>query len=164
MKSIFLFFLLVAIQIPLFSQNGYRLEFEDVITLSVDSMYIPASPSVRIKSFTVPQGTVLKISGGQISSSGQYPGGTSNHRIMSGYIKIDDNFIFGADSVTTSGTSTFNGVYWRSTYRINPERAIWAPSGSTVVLGVETHLAGPWGSAFLASNWITGVLYRKVPN
>ncbi|MBL0334926.1 MAG: hypothetical protein IPP73_06305 [Chitinophagaceae bacterium] len=132
------------------------------MTLSVDSIYTPNVITVRTKSFTVPLGTVLKISGGQISMSGQNSG--VNFRLTTGFIKIDNNLILGADSLVTNAVSSFNGVYWRSTYRITPDKPIWAPGGATVVLGVDIQSTAGGTSAFLASNWITGVIYRKVAN
>ncbi len=148
------------------SQNGYSLEFEDVVTLSVDSLGSPSSGTTITKSFTVPSGTVLKISSGHISSynfspqnSGIYP----PFKIVTGYLKINNNTIIGADSSMAS-TRFFNREANGSIFRIRPDEPIWAPSNSIVTIGVLISNADYIGTLPLFSNWISGVIFRKVPN
>ncbi len=142
-----------------FSQNGYRLEFEDVITLSVDTLKAPAI-GIYTKSYTVPTGTVLKINSGRLSLYCEQ----ANAKVYTGFLKINENLIVGADSATTAFTSSSGtGSLHAFILRLTPETPIWAPANSTVVLGVEV-VNTKFSTLALHSNWISGVLFRKVPN
>jgi hypothetical protein len=142
----------------LFGQNGYSLEFEDVVTLSVDSLIYPTN-GVYTKSYIVPAGTVLKINSGHLSSAAV---GTATPKIYTGFLKINNNLIIGADTALLNlGTSGYRFLM----LRITPEKAIWAPSNATVILGVEINQPLPYSTnGPLFSNWISGVLFRKVSN
>lgn len=158
-KKKIVFFCMILLLQKVYSQNGYRLEFEDVITLSVDSVWVPlTAPTTRVKSYTVPLGTVLKITGGHISMIG---GGAGITRMMTGYLQIDNQQILGADTNVVTFVSPF-----KTAIIIKPDNPIWVPGGSTVSIVAILH-ATPTGSGTLTmfcSNWITGVVYRKVPN
>lgn len=161
MKLLILFLMTLFSKTEIFAQNGYRLEFEDVVTLSVDSINAFSTPNTRTKSYTVPLGTVLKITSGHLSMGGL----SSNTRFTIGYLKISDQTIVGSDSVVSFLATYTPNTYWRTTYKITPESPIWAPSGAVVILGVQQDNSATNPNATCGcSNWISGVLFRKVPN
>jgi hypothetical protein len=139
------------------AQNGYSLEFEDVVMLSVDTAV--ATGSVFLvsqtwnKSFTVPANMVLKINAGHLQGQdkttqfGIYPWAYSYLDI--GGEKICANM---TSDPSKDNYSTFSNEY-----------SIWVPSGKTVRLtAVTTAYCG--GYAALPLGWVSGVLFRKVPN
>lgn len=167
MKQLSILTLIICLYSHAFAQNnGYSLEFEDVVTLSVDSLSFP-SPGTITKSFTVPAGTVLKISSGHLSllANKAYVSSTQGRNIVTGFLKINGNTIIGAD--TSMMVYNASGSYITSIYRIKPDQPIWAPSNATVTIGVvitdDTFLTAIT-QATLFSNWISGVLFRKVQN
>ncbi len=162
MKNAF-FFVLVLVcscKITVAQTNGYTLEFEDVVTLSVDSLIAPAAGTTIIKSYTVPPGMVLKINSGRISSFRQ----NNFSGVLIGFIKINDNLIIGADTSMAGLLASGTGSAIGSIYRLKPDQPIWAPSNSTVMLGVSVGYVPSIASFPLFSNWFSGVLFRKVPN
>ncbi len=140
--------------------NGYTLEFEDVVTLSVDSLLTPPVGTVITKSYTVPSGMVLKINSGRISRFRQ----NNITGVLAGFIKVNDNLIIGADTSMPGLLASGTGAYSGSVYHLRPDQPIWAPSNSVVTLGVSVGAVISLTSYPLFSNWFSGVLFRKVPN
>lgn len=108
----------------------------------------------------MPQGTILKINSGHLSSYGA-ASFANNVKYYTGFLKINNDLIVGADTAYgAEGSTSIKALI----LRINPENAIWAPSNATVILGVEITSQVNGSPPPLFSNWISGVLFRKVPN
>lgn len=116
------------------AQNGYSLEFEDVVTLSVESAIAFPIGATGSKTYTVPANMVLKISTGCL----QY---TTNSMYAT--------LTIGSETIT--GIQTVTSTLW----------PIWASSGTTVTLAFA-NISGT--SKEMICGFITGTLFRKVPN
>jgi len=164
MKKISILTVIIFLYNHTFSQtNGYTLEFEDVVTLSVDALTSPSAGTTITKTYTVPAGMVLKINSGRISMWKSGNSSTNTNIGAVGYIQVDNNLIVGADTSMNGlfGTSA-SGTIAGSIFRIKPDQPIWVPSNSTVTLGVTVYQTLNLFTLF--SNWFSGVLFRKVPN
>ena len=103
MKSI-LIFALMLISLQSFSQNGYTLEFESTILLSLDTLQIPANGTVRTKQFTVPAGMVLKINSGILTNN--YADNSSSY-VQRSTLKVGDALI-SPDQICCLGENFLN--------------------------------------------------------
>jgi hypothetical protein len=156
-KTFFIFIFVLSFCIKgLYAQNGYSLEFEDVVLLSVDSSSIN-SISVPLgicwtKSYTVPANMVLKINAGHIIGKNELQSPTY---YVYAYLEIDGKKLLGCSDALKSSSkdnfSTFSNDY-----------SVWVPSGKVVKL-VAVSQANVTGINFVLG-WVSGVLYRKVPN
>ena len=154
MRSI-LFYVFLFISSASFSQNGYTLEFESTILLSLDTIgNIPAN-TTKTKSFTVPAGMVLKINSGIIGSVYVNTGLYQNSWLMVGDLRIS----------TPAKNNEQTGQFNTASLTIGGGRdgmgPIWANEGTEVKINA---LSNSNGNAFFTTCWIGGVLFRKIAN
>lgn len=137
MKNL-LFTLVIFLAATSFSnaQNGYSLEFEDVVTLSIESL---PSGTTGSKTYTVPANTVLKISSGCLTYSATY--------IVT--------LTVGSEIITNVSTKT----QIPTTAPIVAWQPIWAKEGTLVTLTYNA----PSG-VNITCGYISGTLFRKVAN
>ena len=124
-----------------FAQNGYTLEFEEVMNLSVESVIgqTYAVNATGSKTYTVPAGMVLKITAGCLYN----PGG--NNAVLT-------NLQIGSEVVNR------NSAFAASTNW----QPLWANAGTVLTLSyknVHTTTAIDCSCGF-----ITGTLFRKIAN
>ena len=124
-----------------FAQNGYTLEFEDVMTLSVETIIgQQISPNdVGSKSYTVPAGMVLKITAGCIYN----PGANNN---------IVTNLQIGSEIINYNMGSGAN-MSWQP---------MWANAGSVLTLSYKN--TNTTTGKDCTCGYITGTLFRKIAN
>lgn len=140
-KLIFLSLILLSSNLLSKAQNGYSLEFEDVMTLSVESVIgqTYAAGATGSKTYTVPANMVLKITGGCIYNAASGAASYSTLSVGSEVISFNRQ---NAGSLT-----------WVP---------IWASSGTVITL---TYKNNSTTTAYgLECGYITGVLFRKVAN
>lgn len=124
-----------------FAQNGYTLEFEDVMTLSVETIIgQQISPNaVGSKSYTVPAGMVLKITAGCFSHTG-----TTN--------SVVTNLQIGSEVINYNNASGAN-LTWQP---------LWANAGSVLTLSYKN--TNTTTGRECTCGYITGTLFRKIAN
>jgi hypothetical protein len=124
-----------------FAQNGYTLEFEDVMTLSVETIIgQQISPNaVGSKSYTVPAGMVLKITAGCFSHTG-----TTN--------SVVTNLQIGSEVINYNNASGAN-LSWQP---------LWANAGSVLTLSYKN--TNTTTGRECICGYITGTLFRKIAN
>lgn len=120
--------------------NGYSLEFEDVIFLSLINQPIPANSSTSV-AYSVPSNMVLKITQGAVVNK-------TNFQEL---LKIGNYYLngYGFDE----GTDNTNSTEWP---------VLWVPSGTTVTLSANNLNSSEYTP--FKDPFITGVLFRKVAN
>jgi hypothetical protein len=147
------------------AQNfGNSLAFHTAITLSNDTTAYPPVGTVLTKSYTVPAGSVLKITGGRLNS----PFSDADRSGIRLYVytttlKIDNNSIFGQGEpyVINYGTSGTNFILAPTAMKISSDEAIWVPEGKTVTL---TTTIKTTAATAVFNCWITGVVFKLVGN
>jgi hypothetical protein len=159
MKKI-LIFTLMLISLRSFSQNGYTLEFESTILLSIDSTLMPANGTIRTRQFTVPAGMVLKINSGILTNN--YVDNNSTYAQRS-TLKVGDAVI-SPDQICCEGENFRNS----NTLIINEGgesmSPIWANEGTVITLTYERMATFTSNILGIAGCWFGGVLFRKIPN
>ena len=137
-----------------FSQaNGYSLEFESTIILTLDTVPMPPNNTTRTKTFTVPTGMVLKINSGHLL----------NICVATNPITYQQKSTLTINNKTISPMTTTQSGDW---FRINftTDNAIWANEGETVTLKFENTSYTSSVVNGISYCWIGGVLFRKIPN
>jgi hypothetical protein len=124
------------------AQNGYSLEFEDVVTLSVETTAIPGA-NTGSKTYTVPANTVLKISSGCIS----YYNSTNFVTLAVGNETITN--------INTDALTSSNNVIWQP---------IWAKEGIVITLTYSIDSTTLPNVKSVNCGHISGTLFRKVAN
>lgn len=152
-KLLLLFTLLFVFSKADCQTNGYSLEFDSTLILSLDTVPIPSAPAVRTKQFTVPTGMVLKINSGYLRN---YYCNFPNY-CQKTTLTIGSSII----SPTHLSAAGFQDDYLMS---FNTSNAIWVNAGQTVVLKFESNTSIPSSWNAISHCWIGGVLFRKIPN
>lgn len=140
MKKLITLFVIFNLQFSIFNStqaqnNGYSLEFEDVVTLSVESsVSVPAGSSS--KTYTVPANCVLKISSGCVMTSGS-------------------NFV----TYLSVGNEIIKSVATKSGSNSSPWQTIWASAGTVITLTYTVTNTND-----VTCGYISGTLYKKVAN
>lgn len=141
------------------AQNGYRLEFEDVVTLSVDTV-----PNVTIpgnatwtESYTVPANMVLKINSGMLRNSPSGVGIGSLFQLA--YLDIDGNVI--GTYLSGYSSTSFADNKFEPYLQFSNDNALWVSAGKTIRL---TFKNGGNAALYYANGWVSGVLFRKISN
>jgi hypothetical protein len=133
--------------------NGYSLEFESTILLSLDTVPIPPINTVRIKQFTVPAGTVLKINSGFLR----------NICVVTNPITYQQKATLSIGNKNISPITSSGAGDW-FLISFTTENAIWANAGETVTLKFENTSYSPSTLNSISFCWVGGVLFRKIAN
>jgi hypothetical protein len=160
MKNLFTLLLIVS-SFSGFSQNGYTLEFETTILLSHDTTATIPINTTRIKQYTVPTGMVLKINSGIITD---YVSQTLSAGIFfqNSELVIGNQVIKAPFALTTSLAQSVSTVIGGG---INGVQPIWANEGTLLQLKYINNATGTITSiSAIKGCWISGVLFRKIPN
>lgn len=141
--------------------NGYSLEFEDVITMSADSDVVITAPISWSRTFTIPSGQVLKITTGWLFKTLSVSNRTGAY-LYSTFITVNGQKYFAP--VVGPTTDVISGAF-----KIIHDSPIWVSGGKTVgiTMLVEASsgtVSGSAPAAIPSGSWITGVLFKKVPN
>lgn len=137
-----------------FSQNGYTLEFENTILLSHDTTASIPAGIVKIKQYTVPSGMVLKINGGILND---YL--SSNSFLQLSELIIGNQVIKPLFALSSAGPQNVSIAFGGGLNGLQP---IWANEGTVVQLKYINNTINsiPW----IRGCWISGILFRKIPN
>jgi hypothetical protein len=154
MKNLIIILLLIS-SFTGFSQNGYTLEFETTLLLSHDTTATIPTSTTKIKQYTVPAGMVLKINAGVISDF------NSSVILYVSELLVGNQVIKAPYGFTSTGAQQFSTVIGGGTNGVQP---IWANEGTLVQLKwISTSSASGIFTA-IRGCWVSGVLFRKIPN
>lgn len=145
--------------------NGYSLEFEDVITLSADSDVVITGGQGSVswsRSYTIPAGQVLKITGGWLMAGGL---SLTTHFSYQSFISTNNQKFYGIPAGPTPDVTVGSPTI----YKITHDSPIWITGGQTVSLTMSVEatagtITGSMTGTIPKGNWITGVVFKKVPN
>lgn len=165
MRIIFYFFIFLILVNPNLlkaQDNGYRLEFQTVVTLSTDSTALPSIGNDVISSYTVPTGCTLKITSGQLTSVGIWVSASANWQYLyQTVLNIGNNKILCEDWSATAVNQILRP------FIINSDNPIWVPEGKTITITTKRGTL-PATSLTLSPGirncWISAVVFKLVAN